>query len=114
MKFDFTELIQALITLVSVIITGFIVPILRQKLSAEKRAKLLEYVRIGVTAAEQLYGSKAGQQKMEYVVDFLLKKGVVFDLDEVETMIESEVYKLTQAAQTTITLDPEELETAEG
>lgn len=111
MKFDYTELIQALITLASVVITGFLVPILKQKLSAEKRAKLLEYVKIGVAAAEQIYGSKAGQKKKEYVVGFLLSKGVVFDVDEVEAMIESEVYKLTQAAQTTITLEGEELET---
>jgi formate dehydrogenase assembly factor FdhD len=114
MNFDYTELIQALITLASVVITGFLVPLLRQKLSAEKRAKLLEYVRIAVAAAEQLYGSKAGKQKKEYVVGFLLSKGVVFDVDEVEAMIESEVYKLTQATQTTVTLEGEELETAEG
>lgn len=114
MNFDYTELIQALITLVSVIITGFIVPILKQRLSAEKRAKLLEYIRIGVAAAEQIYGSKAGQEKMEYVMSFLLDRGVVFDLEEVEAMIESEVYKLTQASQSTVWLEGEELETAEG
>lgn len=114
MKFDYTELIQALITLASVVITGFLVPILKQKLSAEKRAKLLEYVRIGVTAAEQIYGSKAGQDKMDYVVNFLGSKGFTFDIDEVEAMIESEVYKLTQSAQTTIELGGIELETAEG
>lgn len=101
MKFDYTELIQALITLVSVIITGYLVPILKQKLSAEKRAKLLEYIKIGVAAAEQLYGSKAGQEKWDYVVKFLDSKGFTFDADEVEAMIESEVYKLTQATKTT-------------
>lgn len=111
MKFDYTELIQALITLVSVVITGFLIPLLKQRLSAEKRAKLLDYVRIGVAAAEQIYGSKMGQKKKEYVVAFLLSKGVVFDVDEVGAMIESEVYKLTQAAQTTVTLEGEELET---
>lgn len=114
MKFDYTELIQALITLVSVVITGFLVPLLKQRLSAEKRAKLLEYVRIGVAAAEQIYGSKAGQKKMNYVIDFLETKGFTFDLNEVEAMIESEVYKLTQAAQTTVTLEGEPLETVEG
>lgn len=114
MKLDYTALFQAIITLVSLLITSFLIPWLKQKLSAEKRAKLLDYVKIGVAAAEQIYGSKAGLKKKEYVVSFLLSKGVVFDVDEVENMIESEVYKLTQAAQATITLEPEELETAEG
>lgn len=114
MKFDYTELIQAIIALVSLLITSFLIPWLKQKISAEKRAKLLDYVKIGVAAAEQIYGSKAGQKKKDYVVAFLLSKGVVFDVDEVENMIESEVYKLTQASQATITLEGEELETAEG
>ena len=48
-----------------------------------------------VKAAEQLYGSKTGLQKKEYVVAFLLSKGIVFDVDEVTALIESEVYKLT-------------------
>lgn len=96
MTFDYTDLIQALITLVSFIITGYLIPILKQRLSAEKRAKLLEYVRLAVQAAEQIYGSEMGQKKMDYVVDFLYSKGIDFDLDEVEVMIESEVYKLTQ------------------
>lgn len=99
MNFDYTELIQALITLASVIITGFLIPILKQKLSAEKRAKLNDYVRIAVNAAEQLYGSKAGQEKKRYVINFLSSKGLYFDEAEVEAMIESEVYKLTQALQ---------------
>ena len=111
MTFDYTDLIQALITLVSFIITGYLIPILKQRLSAEKRAKLLEYVRIGVTAAEQIYGSKAGQEKKDYVVNFLKSKGFTFDLNEVEAVIESEVYKLTQDTQTTVTLEGEELET---
>lgn len=101
MNFDYTELIQALITLASVIITGFLIPLLTQKLSAERRAKLNDYVRIAVNAAEQLYGSKAGQEKKRYVINFLSSKGLYFDEAEVEAMIESEVYKLTQALQPT-------------
>lgn len=91
---DITPIIQALIALVSLIITGFIIPWLKQKLSNEKREKLKSWVSIAVAAAEQLYGSKTGLQKKEYVISFLLSKGLVFDVDEVTAMIESEVYKL--------------------
>ncbi|MBQ7861671.1 MAG: holin [Clostridia bacterium] len=92
---DYTALIQAIITLVSLIITGFLIPLLRKKLSNEKLDELKKWVRIAVSAAEQLYGSKTGQQKKEFVVAFLLSKGIVFDVDEVNALIESEVYKLT-------------------
>ena len=92
---DYTAIIQAIITLVSLIITGFLIPLLRKKLSNEKLDELKKWVRIAVSAAEQLYGSKTGQQKKEFVVAYLLSKGIVFDVDEVNALIESEVYKLT-------------------
>ena len=98
MNIDYTELIQAVIALVSVLITTFIIPLLKRKLSAEKLEELKKWVSIAVTAAEQLYGSKTGQQKKEYVLSFLIDKGIVFDAAEVATMIEAEVYKLTKQA----------------
>lgn len=96
MNIDYTELMQTVITLVSVVITTFLIPYLKRKLSAEKLGELKKWVGIAVNAAEQLYGSKNGQQKKEYVVAFLLSKGIVFDVDEVNALIESEVYRLTK------------------
>ncbi len=92
---DYTEIIQAILALISVLITTFLIPFLRKKLSAEKLEELKKWVGIAVNAAEQLYGSKTGQQKKDYVISFLLSKGITFDAKEVETMIEAEVYKLT-------------------
>lgn len=100
MNIDYTELIQAIIALVSVLITTFLIPLLKKKLSAEKLEELKKWVGIAVNAAEQLYGSKTGQQKKDYVVSFLLSKGIVFDMNEVETLIEAEVYKLTAQTET--------------
>ena len=97
---DITPIIEALIGLVSLIITGFLIPYLKQKLSNEKRERLLFWIDVAVKSAEQLYGSKTGKQKKEYVVAFLLSKGIVADIDEVTALIESEVYKLTNAEKT--------------
>lgn len=94
---DYTDIIQAVITLLATLITTFLIPYIRKKLSAEKLEELKKWVAIAVNAAEQLYGSKTGQQKKEYVLSFLLDKGIVFDAAEVATMIEAEVYKLTKA-----------------
>lgn len=96
MNIDYTELLQAIIALLATLITTFVIPLIRKKLSAEKTEELKKWVGVAVKAAEQLYGSKTGQEKKEYVVAFLMSKGIVFDVDEVNAMIEAEVYKLTQ------------------
>ena len=92
---DYTAIIELIITLLSAVMTAFIIPVLKQKLSAEKADRLRFWVKTAVGAAEQLYGGKTGEQKKKYVVNFLLSKGIVFDVDEVSALIESEVYKLT-------------------
>ncbi len=96
---DFTPVIEGLIAIISAVITVFILPKLKAyltaKFTAEQRESLKQWVKVAVAAAEQLYGSKTGQQKKEYVVSFLLSKGIVVDVDEVTALIESEVYKLT-------------------
>ena len=96
MKFDITAILEIALALISAIITTFVIPVIKEKLSETKREKLRFWVDIAVKAAEQLYGSKTGQQKKEYVVSFLLSKGIVFDVDEVTALIESSVYKLTK------------------
>lgn len=93
---DLTPVFELLIAVISLLITSFLIPYIKSKLNAEQQARLEQYVKIAVGAAEQLYGSKTGQEKKEYVVSFLLSKGLVFDVDEITAMIENEVYKLTQ------------------
>ena len=91
---DITPIIEAIIGLISLIVSGFLIPYLKQKLSNEKREKLRSWVNTAVAAAEQLMKNKSGLEKKEYVVALLLSKGLVFDVDEVTAMIEAEVYKL--------------------
>lgn len=97
MNIDYTELFQAIIALAATIITTFLIPYIKKKLSVEKMEELKKWVGIAVKAAEQFYGSGKGIDKKEYVVSFLLSKGIVFDIDEVNAMIESEVWKLSQS-----------------
>ena len=97
---DLTPVIQALITLASTLFTVLILPklssFLKERLSKQQRENLRQWTEIAVRAAEQLYGSKTGQQKKDYVLAFLLEKGIVFDTAEVVALLESEVYKLTK------------------
>lgn len=96
MKFDITAIVQALITLITALITTFALPYIKERLSVSKLEKLSFWVETAVKAAEQIFGSKTGLQKKEYVVNFLLSKGIVVDIDEVTALIESSVYKLTK------------------
>lgn len=100
MTFDFTGIFEIVLSIIAVVVSCFIVPILKEKLSAEKLERLVKWVKIAVEAAEQLYGSGAGQQKKEYVVNFLLEKGIVFDANKVATIIESAVYQLPKWLET--------------
>lgn len=94
MNIDYTELLQAIIALLATLITTFLIPFIKKKLSAEKVEELRKWVEIAVHAAEQLYGSKTGQQKKKYVVAFLESKGIKFDADAIDVMIEAEVQKI--------------------
>lgn len=95
MNIDYTQIIQAILALMATLITTFLIPYINKKLSAEKVEELQKWVEIAVHAAEQLYGSKTGQQKKDYVISLLNSKGIKFDVDDIEAMIEAEVQKLT-------------------
>ncbi len=94
MKIDLTLIIEAVLALLSAVLTAFVLPMLRRRLSDEQTERLRTWVQVGVAAAEQLFGSKTGQQKKDYVLSLLLSKGLVVDVDEVNAMIESEVHNL--------------------
>lgn len=113
MTFDFTGIFEIVLSIIAVVVSCFIVPILKEKLSAEKLERLVKWVKIAVEAAEQLYGSGAGQQKKEYVVNFLLEKGIVFDANKVATIIESAVYQLPKWLETKFKTEDED-DTEEG
>ncbi|MFI3142415.1 MAG: phage holin, LLH family [Clostridia bacterium] len=110
MQIDLTEIITVILTLISAIVTGFVIPLINQSLSTAKQEKLRFWVNTAVQAAEQLFGGDTGEEKKEYVVSFLLSKGIVVDVDEVSALIESEVYKLTSSLGSTATDTTEVIE----
>ena len=68
------------------------------KAKLEKKSLISKWVRIAVNAAEQIYNeSGMGEVKKEYVLEFLKKRGITMDIDSVDALIESEVYKLNSS-----------------
>jgi len=97
---DFTEVIVALIGALTAVLTAFVIPLIRGKLTDQQQQRLEGLIRVGVYAAEQLHAdfSGFGQAKKEYVLHFLLEKGVITSVDKVSAMIdaliESIVYEI--------------------
>ena len=94
---DYTILVQAIITLFATIITAYLVPYIKEKAGAAKYERAMQIVRVAVRAAEQLFGAGEGQEKLCYVEQRLAEQGIKIDLADIKDMIESEVYKLTEA-----------------
>lgn len=91
---DYTDIIKAIIALVTAIVSAFIIPWLKKKINAEELKKWQVYVDIAVRAAEQLFSTEQAKEKKAYVVQYLASKGIKFDTDTVDKMIESAVLTL--------------------
>ena len=78
MKYDITTILEVAITLLSAVLTGFLIPFVRSRLSAEKKERLEFWIKTAVKAAEQIFknSEKAGIKKKDWVVQFLLSKGL--------------------------------------
>lgn len=101
--FDVTEIISGVITIITALITVFLIPYLKTKLDEAKRKRIKEYVDVAVMAAEKLFpsidGEKMGKEKLNYVANLLETKGITFNVDDVtdsvRAMIEASVEEFT-------------------
>ena len=92
---DLTQIIVAVLTLVISLITAFLIPYLKTKVCAEKLDTIKFWVNIAVEAAEMIYvGTGRGQEKKDYVVQFLNSKGFTLNVTEIENLIEAAVMEL--------------------
>ena len=93
---DFTPVLQAIVGLCAAIITTFVVPYIKSKTTKEQQTQINEWVRIAVSAAEQVYeGPGKGDEKKAYVLTWLAGHGIAIDEDKLDAMIEAAVYELT-------------------
>ena len=95
---DITPIVIAFVSMVFAIIGIFLIPFVKSKVGEEKFKDISKWIRIAVNAAEQIYNeSGMGKVKKEYVLEFLKKRGITMDIDSVDALIESEVYKLNSS-----------------
>ena len=95
---DITPIMEAIITLVFLCITTFLIPYIKSKTTSAQQEQIQAWVNIAVMAAEQLIqGSGMGAEKKKYVIKWLNKHNITFDAEKLDAMIEAAVYKLTNS-----------------
>lgn len=101
MQFDITTIVEAVAALIAAIITAFVVPCIKSRTTTNQQQQINAWVRIAVTAAEQIYtGSGRGEEKKAYVIDWLRKHGVTVDESKLDALIEAAVFELNKGLLT--------------
>lgn len=98
MNFDLTPIVQAVITLIAVIITSVLIPWIKAKVAAENIEKAKNLVKLGVQAAEQILGAGVGEEKYNYVVNYVASQ-IKIDTQTLKNMIESAVLEMNKALE---------------
>lgn len=94
MTIDITVIIKAIITIIGAVISCFVIPWLKNKLTDHQADVLSALVRVGVYAAEQLFTTEQWKEKKQYVVDLLKENGYTVDTTAVDALIEATVREL--------------------
>lgn len=97
---DITPILELVIRLIALIVTIVIIPkvkkLLAEKVAESDQKKIIRWVELAVQAAEEaersgLIDKKA---KYQYVKTFLEARGVTFDADTMQALIDSTVWEL--------------------
>lgn len=94
------QIFMLLISLLGVLLTGLVVPWLKLKIGNEKMKDIEKWVTVAVTAAEQMKVAGLlpdGQQKKDYVLEFVKDKGITITDEELDALIEAAVYEINKA-----------------
>ena len=93
-------IVKVIIPILGAILTYLIVPLILQKTTKQQRENVYFWVTVAVGAAEQIYREKGqGKLKKEYVVDFLVSKGINITIQELDVLIEAAVLELNHAKE---------------
>lgn len=89
-------IIKSVFAVASVLITGYLIPWIKSKMSNEKYNELLIFIRKCVEAAEKIYTVEEWKEKKTYVVEMAEDKldslGIDITAEELNGLIEGIVY----------------------
>lgn len=92
------NVLKIVISIVSVIITLYLFPIVKKYLQSKNQDELLAMIQIAVRAAEQTIGSGNGVIKKEEVLNWihnwLKEKGISITEEQLDQLIEAAVWSM--------------------
>lgn len=98
MEYNITPIIEAALLLLAAIFTTVVIPYIKSKTTAQQQTEINAWVRIAVSAAEQIFnGSGRGAEKKAYVLEWLKQRGITVDEAKLDAMIEAAVYWLNHS-----------------
>ena len=97
---DITVILELVVKLIFAVITIFLLPKLKalisEKVAESDQKKIIRWVELAVQAAEE--AERAGlidkKAKYTYALNFLEKRGVTFDPDTMQALIDSSCWEL--------------------
>ena len=97
---DITVILELVVKLIFTLITIFLLPKLKalisEKVAESDQRKIIQWVELAVQAAEE--AERAGlidkKAKYTYALNFLEKRGVTFDPDTMQALIDSSCWEL--------------------
>lgn len=96
------DIILLFIPVIGAVITGFIIPYLKTKISVTQMDEISKWVAKAVQAAEVMFDTpQSGAEKKEYVINFIDKmfnsKKEVISKQQIEILLEAAWKQMTEA-----------------
>ena len=97
-NFDVTPYLVGLLSLITLFISSWLIPMIKSKTTLGQQETIQAVVNTVVYAAEQLFGSRQGKEKLAYATEYALsrlnKYGIKLDAEAIRPYIEGAVKAL--------------------
>jgi hypothetical protein len=91
-----TELTQAILSVVLILISAYVIPWLKNKIGEDKYINLIDFAEIVVRSAEKIYTPEQWQEKKKYAMNAIIQKakdiGLNLSEEELNAIIEGAVH----------------------
>lgn len=92
------EIIKVAVMAVLLLITRYLIPMLKEKIGADKLAAAEKWAKYAVLKAQQVLWSESGQDRKAYVTEFLkeilIEKNIALSDEQLDVLIEAAVKQM--------------------
>lgn len=100
------EIIKIAVMAVMLLITRYLIPMLKEKIGAEKLATAERWTKYAVLKAQQVLWSESGQDRKAYVTQFLkeilIEKNIALSEEQIDVLIEAAVKQMRLSGNSNI------------